>query len=38
MSVLDKLFFHNNSFDEPKKMPSSKKFDLFRKVVKNAGW
>ena len=30
--------FLNDPLDEPKKIPSSKKFYLFRKMVKNAGW
>ena len=34
-SVLDNIFFENDPFDEPKKMPSSKKFHIFRKIVKN---
>ena len=32
------LFFENDPLDEPKKMPSNKKFYLFRKKVKNAKW
>ena len=34
-SVLDN-FFENDPLDEPKPMPASKKFFLFRKTVKNA--
>ena len=37
-SVLDKFFFENDPLDEPNQMPSSKKFYLFRKLVKNAKW
>ena len=36
-SVLDN-FFENNPLDEPKRMPLSKKFCIFRKLVKNAKW
>ena len=35
-SVLDKFFFENDPFDEPNQMPLSKKFYLFRKLVKIA--
>ena len=35
-SVLDKFFFENNPLDELNQMPLSKKFYLFRKLVKNA--
>ena len=35
-SVLDKFFFENDPFDEANQMPLSKKFYLFRKLVKNA--
>ena len=35
-SVLDNFFFENDPFDEPNQMPLSKKFYLFRKLVKNA--
>ena len=35
-SVLDKLFFENDPLDELNQMPISKKFYLFRKLVKNA--
>ena len=31
-------FFENGPLDEPRKMPPSKKFYLFRKLVKNAKW
>ena len=31
-------FFENDSLNEPKKIPSSKNFYLFRKMVKNAKW
>ena len=37
-SVLDKFFFENDPFDEPNQMPSSKKFYLLSKLVKNAKW
>ena len=37
-SVLDNFFFENDPLDEPNQMPSSKKFYLFRKLVKNAKW
>ena len=37
-SVLDNFFLENNPLEEPKKMLSSKKFYLFRKMVKNAKW
>ena len=32
-SVLDNFIFENDSLDEPKKMPPSKKFSFFRKLV-----
>ena len=35
-SVLDKFFFENDPLDELNQMPLSKKFYLFRKLVKNA--
>ena len=35
-SVLDKFFFENDPFDEPNQMPSSRKFYLLSKLVKNA--
>ena len=35
-SVLDKFFFENDPLDEPNQMPSSKKFYLLSKLVKNA--
>ena len=35
-SVLDKFFFENDPFDVPNQMPLSKKFYLFRKLVKIA--
>ena len=35
---MDKYFFKFDPFDEPKKMPSSKKFYLLRMMVKNAKW
>ena len=35
-SVLDNFFFENDPLDEPNQMPLSKKFYLFRKLVKNA--
>ena len=35
-SVLDNFFFENDPFDELNQMPISKKFYLFRKLVKNA--
>ena len=34
----DDHFFENDPLDKPKKMPMSKKFYLFRKMVKNAKW
>ena len=37
-SVLDKFFFENDPLDEPNQMPSSKKFYLLSKLVKNAKW
>ena len=37
-SVLDNFFFENDPLDEPKRMPLSKKFCLFRKLVENAKW
>ena len=35
-SVLDKFFFENDPLDELNQMPFSKKFYIFRKLVKNA--
>ena len=35
-SVLDKFFFENDPSDKPNQMPLSKKFYLFRKLVKIA--
>ena len=35
-SVLDKFFFENDPLDELNQMPLSKKFSIFRKLVKNA--
>ena len=35
-SVLDKFFFENDPLDELNQMPLSKKFYIFRKLVKNA--
>ena len=35
-SVLDNFFFENDPLDELNQMPISKKFYLFRKLVKNA--
>ena len=35
-SVLDNFFFENDPFDELNQMPLSKKFFLFRKLIKNA--
>ena len=35
-SVLDNFFFENDPLDELNQMPLSKKFYLFRKLVKNA--
>ena len=35
-SVLDIFFFENNPLNEPNQMPLSKKFYLFKKLVKNA--
>ena len=32
------FFFLNDPSDEPKQMPSRKKFNLFRKTVKNGKW
>ena len=32
------IFFENGPLDEAKKMPLSKMFCLFRKLVKNAKW
>ena len=37
-SVLDKIFFENDPFDEPNQMPPSKKFYILSKLVKNAKW
>ena len=37
-SVLDKFFFENDPLDKPNQMTPSKKFYLFRKLVKNAKW
>ena len=37
-SVLDKFFFENDPLDEPNQMPSSKKFYLLSKLIKNAKW
>ena len=39
LEVLKKIFcLENDPLDGPKKMPPSKKFYLFRKMVKNAKW
>ena len=35
-SVLDNFFFENDPLDELNQMPLSKKFYIFRKLVKNA--
>ena len=35
-SVLDKFFFENDPLDELNQMPLSKKFYIFRELVKNA--
>ena len=35
-SVLDNFFFENDPFDELNQMPLSKKFFLFRKLIRNA--
>ena len=35
-SVLDNFFFENDPLDELNQMPLSKKFYLFKKLVKNA--
>ena len=37
-SVLDNFFFENDPLDKPNQMSPSKKFYLFRKLVKNAKW
>ena len=37
-SVLDNFFFENDPLDKPNQMTPSKKFYLFRKLVKNAKW
>ena len=34
ISVFNKFYFENDPLDEPKKMPPSKNFHLFRKLVK----